>query len=136
MNVHHPLPRRATRRTNAALARPRLDARLDQGWGEGGKMCERETFCWYGPDGAAVAFAAISIFAITVRCSTCVHSQAFIHAGLLAEPIFGGLPHRLRNAGAAKRQSDATVCEIDQLVYQLYGLTDKEIALVEEATRG
>jgi hypothetical protein len=24
--------------------------------------------------------------------------------------------------------------EIDQLVYQLYGLTDKEIALVEEAT--
>jgi hypothetical protein len=28
----------------------------------------------------------------------------------------------------------ATDREIDQLVYELYGLTDKEIALVEEAT--
>jgi hypothetical protein len=26
--------------------------------------------------------------------------------------------------------------QIDQLVYELYGLTDKEIAVVEDATRG
>jgi len=35
---------------------------------------------------------------------------------------------------AIERQIAATDREIDQLVYQLYGLTDKEIALVEEAT--
>ena len=29
------------------------------------------------------------------------------------------------------REIDATDCRIDQLVYELYGLTDKEIALVE-----
>jgi hypothetical protein len=34
-----------------------------------------------------------------------------------------------------ERQIAATDREIDQLVYELYGLTDKEIALVEEATR-
>lgn len=33
-----------------------------------------------------------------------------------------------------QRQIDATDREIDQLVYGLYGLTDKEIAIVEEAT--
>jgi hypothetical protein len=33
-----------------------------------------------------------------------------------------------------RRQIEAMDREIDQLVYQLYGLTDKEIALVEEAT--
>mgnify|MGYP001415313465 CR=1 FL=1 len=33
-----------------------------------------------------------------------------------------------------ERQIAATDREIDQLVYQLYGLTDKEIALIEEAT--
>jgi len=35
---------------------------------------------------------------------------------------------------AIERQIAATDREIDQLVYQLYGLSDKEIALVEEAT--
>jgi hypothetical protein len=35
---------------------------------------------------------------------------------------------------ALQRQIDATDRQIDQLVYELYGLTDKEIALVEEAT--
>jgi hypothetical protein len=30
---------------------------------------------------------------------------------------------------------DATDRQIDQLVYELYGLTDEEIRIVEEATR-
>ena len=33
-----------------------------------------------------------------------------------------------------ERRIEATDGEIDRLVYALYGLTDKEIALVEEAT--
>jgi hypothetical protein len=33
-----------------------------------------------------------------------------------------------------QRQIEATDRQIDQLVYQLYGLTDAEIALVEAAT--
>jgi len=36
---------------------------------------------------------------------------------------------------ALQRQIDATDCQIDQLVYELYGLTDEEIQTVEEATR-
>jgi predicted type IV restriction endonuclease len=35
---------------------------------------------------------------------------------------------------AIQRQIDATDRRIDQLVYELYGLTDEEIAIVEEAT--
>ncbi|MGH7799270.1 MAG: hypothetical protein ACREOW_01400 [Thermodesulfobacteriota bacterium] len=34
-----------------------------------------------------------------------------------------------------QRQIDATDRQIDQLVYELYGLTEKEIKIVEEATR-
>ncbi len=34
-----------------------------------------------------------------------------------------------------QRQIDATDRQIDQLVYELHGLTDDEIRLVEEATR-
>jgi len=34
-----------------------------------------------------------------------------------------------------QRQIDATDKQIDQLVYQLYGLTDNEIRIVEEATK-
>ena len=33
-----------------------------------------------------------------------------------------------------QRQIDATDREIDELVYELYGLTDEEIKIVEEAT--
>ena len=33
-----------------------------------------------------------------------------------------------------QRQIDATDRQIDQLVYELYGLTDEEIRIVEEAT--
>ena len=35
---------------------------------------------------------------------------------------------------AIQRQIDATDRQIDQLVYDLYGLTDEEIRIVEEAT--
>ncbi len=35
---------------------------------------------------------------------------------------------------AIQRQIDATDRQIDQLVYELYGLTDDEIRIVEEAT--
>ena len=35
---------------------------------------------------------------------------------------------------APGRQIDATDRQIDQLVYELYGLTDDEIRIVEEAT--
>jgi hypothetical protein len=35
---------------------------------------------------------------------------------------------------ALARQIDATDQEIDRLVYELYGLTDEEIRIVEEAT--
>jgi hypothetical protein len=35
---------------------------------------------------------------------------------------------------ALERQAAATDRQIDQLVYQLYGLTDSEIALIEKST--
>ncbi len=38
------------------------------------------------------------------------------------------------NKIAIQRQIDATDRQIDQLVYELYGLTDDEIRIVEEAT--
>jgi hypothetical protein len=53
-----------------------------------------------------------------------------------------GLHRRLAEAKAPaerdllQRQVDATDRQIDLLVYELYGLTDDEIAIVEEATRG
>ena len=33
------------------------------------------------------------------------------------------------------RQIEATDAQIDRLVYELYGLSEEEIAIVEEATR-
>jgi hypothetical protein len=39
-----------------------------------------------------------------------------------------------RGQTALERQIAATDREIDQLVYELYGLTAEEIALVEQAT--
>ena len=36
---------------------------------------------------------------------------------------------------AGQRQIEATDREIDRRVYELYGLSDEEIAIVEEATR-
>jgi hypothetical protein len=37
---------------------------------------------------------------------------------------------------AIQRQIDATDQRIDRLVYELYGLTDEEIGIVEEAMGG
>jgi len=39
------------------------------------------------------------------------------------------------NKSLTQRQIDATDEQIDQLVYEFYGLTEKEIKIVEEATR-
>ena len=36
---------------------------------------------------------------------------------------------------AFQRQIDATDKQIDQLVYELYGLTEEEIRIVEETTK-
>ena len=36
---------------------------------------------------------------------------------------------------AIQRQTDATDRQIDRLVYELYGLADEEIRIVEETTR-
>jgi uncharacterized protein (UPF0335 family) len=52
------------------------------------------------------------------------------------------LPKRLPAAKTAhqktvlKRQIEATDRQIDRLVYELYELTDEEIAIVEEAAGG
>ncbi len=43
----------------------------------------------------------------------------------------GGTPP---NNTAIQRQIDATDRQIDQLVYELYGLTDDEIRIVEDVT--
>jgi hypothetical protein len=42
--------------------------------------------------------------------------------------------HSWSESSALQHQIEHTDREIDQLVYELYGLTDKEIALVEEVT--
>ena len=51
-----------------------------------------------------------------------------LHTRLTAEQ----LPQRREQF---QREIDATDRQIDQLVYQLYGLTEDEIKIVEEATR-
>ena len=50
-----------------------------------------------------------------------------LHTRLAAEP----LPNRREQI---EREIDATDRQIDSLVYELYGLTDEEIAIVEAAT--
>jgi len=39
-----------------------------------------------------------------------------------------------RDKTTIQRQIDATDRQIDKLVYELYGLTDEEIAIVEQAS--
>ena len=41
----------------------------------------------------------------------------------------------MRVKAAIQRQIDTTDRQIDQLVYELYELTDNEIRIVEEATK-
>ena len=45
-------------------------------------------------------------------------------------------PRTTRCKTTIQRQIDATDRRIDQLVYERYGLTDDEIRIVEDATRG
>ena len=50
----------------------------------------------------------------------------------LQESLEGGTTEHER--AVTQRQTNSTDRQIDQLVYELYGLTDKEIRIVEEAT--
>ena len=43
--------------------------------------------------------------------------------------------HRPSDKTAIQRQIDATDRQIDQLVYEFYGLTDDEVRIVEAATQ-
>jgi len=43
--------------------------------------------------------------------------------------------HASHSQTVIQRQIEATDRQIDQLVYELYGLTNEEIALVEAATK-
>jgi hypothetical protein len=60
--------------------------------------------------------------------ATLADSMLSLHKRLSAER----LPQRREQI---QREIDATDRQIDQLVYQLYGLTDEEIKIVEEATK-
>jgi hypothetical protein len=56
-----------------------------------------------------------------------VERMLSLHEGLAEAKIEG-------ERSIIQHQIDATDRQIDQLVYELYGLTDEEIAIVEEAT--
>jgi len=43
--------------------------------------------------------------------------------------------HKRRCAAMIERRIDATDARIDKLVYELYGLTEKEIGIVEGETK-
>jgi len=62
------------------------------------------------------------------RIVSLVDTMLSLHKRLATEQ----LPQRQEQI---QREIDATDRQIDQLVYQLYGLTDDEIRIVEEATR-
>ncbi|MDQ3082333.1 MAG: hypothetical protein M3R07_08995 [Gemmatimonadota bacterium] len=62
------------------------------------------------------------------RLTSLVTTMLSLHSRLAAEQ----LPQRREQI---QREIDATDRQIDALVYQLYGLTDDEIKIVEEATR-
>jgi len=51
--------------------------------------------------------------------------------------LIGKLVDQILTAKKANPQIDTTAleAEIDQMVYELYGLTDEEIAIVEESTQ-
>ena len=63
------------------------------------------------------------------RSFSCVSAQSTGYAGS---------PQVQKNPGhpPIERQIDATDRRIDNLVYELYGLTDEDIRIVEEATQG
>jgi len=45
-------------------------------------------------------------------------------------------PQDFRNQPTRQRQIEATYLQIDKLVYELYGLTKEEIAIVESSVKG
>ena len=70
----------------------------------------------------------ISESSTSERVATLVTSMLSLHKRLSAETH----PQRREQI---EREIDATDRQIDQLVYQLYGLTEEEIRIVEEATK-
>ncbi len=62
------------------------------------------------------------------RLTAVVSTMLSLHERLAAEQ----LPQRREQV---QREIDATDRQIDALVYQLYGLSDDEIKIVEEATK-
>ena len=94
--LHHPPPPRPTFRADAPLRRARADARLDQGWGIGSKMCAAVGGRGDRPDGAAVAGATIPAYTVAITCTLCIHSNTLIHSRFLTKTISAFLPHRLR----------------------------------------
>jgi hypothetical protein len=66
--------------------------------------------------------------------SACLHTVERVEdmLDLQKQLSAANTPHE---KAALQRQIDATDRQIDQLVYELYGLTDDEIRIVEEATR-
>jgi len=75
-----------------------------------------------------VAIGLLEDSADTNRLTALVDTMLTLHKRLSAEQ----LPQRREQI---QREIDATDRQIDQLVYQLYGLTDGEIRIVEEATK-
>jgi len=50
------------------------------------------------------------------------------------ESLFGSAANNPEQKTRLRRDIEATDRQIDQLVYELYGLTEEEIKIVEEAT--
>ena len=50
--------------------------------------------------------------------------------------MFGSAANNPERKTRLRREIEAADREIDQLVYELYGLTEDEIKIVEEAVRG
>ncbi|MDI9433128.1 MAG: hypothetical protein QM570_15535 [Planctomycetota bacterium] len=59
--------------------------------------------------------------------------QTLFYAGVAGDDSMGALRPSL--ADSIQPWIDATDAEIDRLVYELYGLTDDEIQIVEEEAR-
>jgi len=56
-------------------------------------------------------------------------------ASIAAQSRYNHRPNRAIIIDRSQRQIDAMGKQIDQLAYELYGLTDEEIRIAEEATK-
>ena len=83
-------------------------------------MCHPQAAVWLGvsPPGATGALSSSHV--VLVDSMLAMHKQL---ASAKSEA----------QRGAIQRQIEATDAEIDRLVYELYGLTKEEIAIVEGA---